>query len=148
MRRQLMLLGGPFQPTLAGWHRTAGCEVPSVLSPPKRALTGAEQRTVPAPGQIAVVVRSPEPLAPKQIRPALTAQSSLRLPTPMLPWVSWPSTQQPCSMPRSFCAQRSAGNGAGLGCGGGGGGAAATGAGAGAGGGLGASTILHCASLC
>ena len=59
--------------------------------------------------------RSPAPLPPKQIRPALTAHLSTRPLTPMLPSVSWPSRQQPCSMPRSFCAQRLAGRGGGAG---------------------------------
>ena len=62
---------------------------------------------------------------------------------PMLPWVSWPSRQQPCSMPRSFCAQRSAGNGGG----GGGGGALATGGGFGGSTGLGGSIGLHRATF-
>src|SRR4029077_15031168 len=105
---------------------------------PNRAVMGAVQVIVPVPGHTAVVCRSPPPLPPKQIRPDLTAHASDRPPMPMLPCVSWPSRQQPCSMPRSFCAQRSAGNG-------GGGGALATGGGGG--GGLGGSTGLHSASL-
>src|SRR6266851_8933302 len=137
-RRQVRLLGGPFQPVPPGLHRTAGCVVPSVLSLPNLAEMGASQRITPVRGQSAVVWRSPVPLAAKQIRPAFTAHLSTRPLTPMLPSVSWPNRQQPCSMPRSFCAHRSAGNG-----GGGGGGALATGGGSG----LGGSTGLHCATL-
>src|ERR1700730_8045766 len=137
MRRHVRLFGGPFQPVLAGLHRTAGCVVPSVVSLPNLAVMGAVQRMIPVLGQSAVVCRSPPPLAWKQIRPALTAHLSARPLTPMLPSESWPSRQQPCSMPRSFCAHRSAGSGAG------GGGALATGGG----GGLGGSTGLHCATL-
>src|SRR5262245_51365382 len=100
---------------------------------------GAAQVMVPVAGHTAVERRSPPPLAPKQIRPAFTAQRSERPPTPILPCVSWPSRQQPCSIPRSLCAQRSAGNGAG--------GALATGGGFGGSGGLGGSIGLHNATF-
>jgi len=137
-RRHVRLFGGPFQLVPVGSHRTAGCVVPSVVSLPNLAVMGAVQRIVPVPGHTAVVCRSPPPLPWKQIRPALTAHDAARPFTPMLPSVSWPSRQQPCSIPRSFCAHRSAGRG---------GGALATGGGGG-GGGLGGSTGLHCSSGC
>src|SRR5690242_21818921 len=73
-RRQVRLLGGPFQNVCEGLQGTARWVVPSVLSLPNLAVIGARQVMVPVPGQLAVVDRSPLPLPPKQMRPAFTSQ--------------------------------------------------------------------------
>ncbi len=81
-RRHVRLFGGPGQFVPVRLQFTAGCVVPSELSLPNLAVMGAVQVTVPVRGHTAVLCRSPLPLPPKQIRPALTVRGISDRPPP------------------------------------------------------------------